>query len=286
MFFLIDKPLWVSSFFVAKKLRKILNTKKVGYLWTLDPLASWCLLIASDGSTKLLSMLEKSEKTYLYKVDISGRTDSYDLWTPVTPVDTSDFQKRSLEDLRVFLISQVEQIPPRYSAIHINGKRAYHLARSNENFILPSRPIFVSSVDIIDFSFPTITIRMRISSWGYIRSFAPLIGEFFWLNSWYITLLRREKIHLSWYDICIDDAQSLENFSPEKPILYETLFPSIPVKEIWHQEYLDLLLGKNLLIDNKEQYKTWQKIFLRYENIFNSLAVVEWDFFLIERNKV
>jgi tRNA pseudouridine55 synthase len=76
-------------------------------------------------------------------------------------------------------LAQKEQIPPKYSALHIDGKRAYELAREDRDFEIPSRAIEVKEIQILHFAPPIFTICLRISSGGYIRSFAPIIGNFF-----------------------------------------------------------------------------------------------------------
>jgi tRNA pseudouridine55 synthase len=87
MFYLIDKPLGITSFDVIRKLRKILNTKKIGHTGTLDPLATGCLLIATEKSTKLIPEVENKEKRYRFSVCLEGYTDSLDLGSPIIPSD-------------------------------------------------------------------------------------------------------------------------------------------------------------------------------------------------------
>lgn len=129
MFYLIDKPLHMTSFDVIRKLRKILNTKKIGHTGTLDPLATGCLLIATENSTKLIPELENTHKRYEFTVQLDGKTASLDLGTEIIPVDIRHIQQKTPETIKIFLESQTQQIPPKYSALHINGKRAYELAR-------------------------------------------------------------------------------------------------------------------------------------------------------------
>lgn len=285
MFYLIDKPLWMSSFDVVRKLRKVLNIRKIGYLWTLDPLASGCLLVATLWSTKLLSLLEKSEKTYLFEVRIDGTSESLDAGTDISPVDITHMQYRTPWELEDFLLSQVSQIPPKYSALHIGGVRAYELAREGKEVVIPSRIIQVWSVEILECSPPHFRIRMRISSGGYVRSFAPIIWEFFGVSWGYISSLRRECIHLAWTNICVHDAQSLDSFSGENPISYQTIFPEIGVVELSEQEYEDILVGKKIQIHDNSHIEWW-KYFLQYSNGFCSLSRVESGFFVVEKNGV
>lgn len=128
MFYLIYKPIGFTSFDVIRKLRRITGIKKMGHTGTLDPHASGCLLIATGDSTKLISRLENSIKRYQFTVDISTTTPSLDLETEATPVN-GIFIDHSNEELIEFLESQKTELPPKYSAIHIDGKRAYELVR-------------------------------------------------------------------------------------------------------------------------------------------------------------
>lgn len=275
----------MSSFDVVRKLRKILNTRKIGYLWTLDPLASGCLLIATEWSTKLLSLLEKSEKTYLFEVRIDGTSESLDSGTTISTVDTSHIQQQTPWELRDFLLSQVSQIPPKYSALHIDGVRAYELARQGRHVDIPSRPIQVKSVEVVDFSPPHFLIRMRISSGGYVRSFALIIGDFFGVVWGYVSSLRRECLHLVSGTLCVNEAQQLDDFSVDKSISYETIFPEIKAIELSEWEYEDILVGKRI---QTQQYPCieWARYFLRYGHEFCSLSRMESGFLVVEKNKV
>jgi tRNA pseudouridine55 synthase len=93
--------------------------KRIGHAGTLDPLASGCLLIATGNSTKLLPLLDESEKTYIFSVRIDGSTPSLDLGTEVTEISMKSYTEKAPAELKEFLLAQTEQIPPRYSALHI-----------------------------------------------------------------------------------------------------------------------------------------------------------------------
>jgi tRNA pseudouridine55 synthase len=93
--------------------------KRIGHAGTLDPLASGCLLIATGNSTKLLPLLDGSEKTYVFSVRIDGSTASLDLGTEVIEHSMTGHTDKSSVDLREFLLKQTSQVPPKYSALHI-----------------------------------------------------------------------------------------------------------------------------------------------------------------------
>ena len=164
MFYLIDKPLGITSFDAIRMLRKRLRIKKMGHSGTLDPLASGCLLIATGNSTKLLPLLEAAEKEYIFTICFDGKSDSLDMGTPLSPVDTSYILCPSDSEIEQYLLSQRSQIPPQYSALHIAGERAYDLARRGEIFDIPKRSIEVKEVEILERTISTITLRMIISS--------------------------------------------------------------------------------------------------------------------------
>jgi tRNA pseudouridine55 synthase len=249
MFYLINKPLWISSFDVIRKLRRITGIKKMGHTGTLDPLAAGCLLIATENSTKLIPLLEKQTKTYIFEVDISLSSDSLDLGTPTTIHDISSIRHRSPEELRDLLLRETSQIPPKYSALHIDGKRAYDLVRTGIDFEIPSRPIEISDVKILDLSLPRIQIQLSISAGGYIRSLAPVIALFFGIHDGgCITRLQRTRIQ----DIDIHDAQDLEYFDVSRCIEYTVLFPQIPLYTLDTSSRADLLNGKNIPLNEDD----------------------------------
>lgn len=287
MFYLIDKPLWISSFDVIRRLRKELNTKKIWHTGTLDPLATWCLLIATDNSTKLIPLLEKLEKSYSFKLCIDWTTPSLDLGTEILYHWMNGIVAHSREELISFLEQQKSQIPPGYSALKIDGVRSYERARRWETIILKERPIHIQEVKINEFSPPYFDVSLRISSGGYIRSLAKSIGEYFGLPGWYITELRRDAIHTTWYSLLVSSAQNLDTFKKENYLPYETLFPSIEMKDIDESIYQQILQWKIIKREGiKWEWKVWQKIFFKYKTISLSLMEYSDTGFVIIRNNV
>ena len=171
MFYLIDKPAGISSFTVIRKIRKILNIKKIGHSGTLDPFATGCLILATGKSTKLIPLLESAKKEYIATIRFDGKTDSYDTETPIVAVPLENFQWKSNTEIEEFLLSQKIQSPPKYSAIHIDGKRSYELARLGKQFQLKERPIEVYEASVLEKDTYELTIRMLVSSGCYMRSF-------------------------------------------------------------------------------------------------------------------
>lgn len=226
-FYLIDKPLWLTSFDVIRKLKKILWTSRIWHAWTLDPLASGLLLVAVGEYTKLLNSILLHDKVYEFSILLDGKSDSYDVWTPVKYISQEDQEKAkksiSLSSLNDFIshnfIGKIMQIPPKYSALKINGKKSLIRAKSWEDFELKAREIEIFSFEILDYSYPHVFCRARVSSWTYIRSLASDMWSFFW--TWgYVGSLRR--IHL--WKINISQAQDLEHFSAENTLSLKEIF--------------------------------------------------------------
>lgn len=286
MFLLIDKPIWLSSFDVIRKLRKTLNTKRMWHAWTLDPLATGCLLVATNNSTKLLPLLEWSDKTYEFTVDISGTSPSLDLGTKVTRSESKEYINKTHEELIEFLLSQTEQIPPQYSALHIDWRRAYELARENIDFTIKPRQIIVKDVRIIECTLPKITLSIRISSGWYIRSFAPIIWQFFGTDWGHITQLKRTIIHTQYANLWTDISLDLEKISHESYLARELLFPHIiaikidgPVlQQLQEWRVIPYIWGYRWII--------WQLYFLDYEDSWSSLVEYREDGYYIVRNNI
>lgn len=201
MFYLVNKPKGKSSFYALKQFRKILGIKKIGHVGTLDPLASGLLLVATGHSTKLIPLLEGQNKTYVFTMRLDGTTESLDLGTEVMPLNEdilSNAQKtvtkKGIEELiKAKFTGEIEQIPPAYSAIWIDGKRAYDLARKWLEVALKSRKTTIFAIKLLQFSFPEVTLQATVSSGTYIRSIARDIWTELWLGG-YITDLQRTEL--------------------------------------------------------------------------------------------
>lgn len=283
MFYLIDKPIGITSFDVIRKLRKVLGTKKIWHTGTLDPLATWLLLIATEKSTKLIPEIDTAKKRYTFTVALDGKSASLDLWTPVDNIDTSSFTERTTRELISYLVSLEEQTPPKYSALHIDGRRAYDLAREGKEFDLKPRKIHIEDVEIHTYiPKKSITISLTISSGGYIRSLAPLIWGFFGLDGGYISSLRRIAIMTPSVLLREKDSISLD----EKdlfPLSYDILFPDTPMISIDDTALLMIQQGKSLELP---WYENGKKYFLKHASGYMSWCYYTDGVFTIIRNDV
>lgn len=257
-FYLIDKPLNISSFDVIRILRKKLNTKKMWHTWTLDPLATGGLLIAVWGYTKLIPYFEKDTKEYEFTINLDWETDSYDLWEEIRFLDDA-LLKKYKKEIKVNNIQKIlekkftwkiTQIPPKYSALKINWKRACDLMREWKDVKIKSREVKIFNIEILDFNYPRLSLKAKVSAWTYIRTIAADLWELLW-TGWYITKLRRTKI----WELDIKLSQELDDFEELKSLNIKELFKN---KEFIHLE-------KDIL----EKLNHWLKIkwsFLKKEN--------------------
>src|SRR5262249_55570749 len=143
----IDKPEGVSSTFITNKLKRILNPKKIGHAGTLDPAASGILPIALGEATKTIEYYETAKKRYRFTIKFGITTDTLDREGKI--IEQNDIMPK-LSDIEKVLprfIGKIKQIPPQFSALKVNGKRAYDLAREGVEFELKEREISIYSLN-------------------------------------------------------------------------------------------------------------------------------------------
>lgn len=206
----INKPLHWTSFrvvnvFRAKLCRK-LNIKKlkVGHAGTLDPLATGIITICTGKKTKLIEEFQKQAKEYIADIRLGATTPSFDLETEVdVEFPTTHITKELIENALHKFIGSIDQIPPIYSAVKVDGKRAYEYARKNENIELKAKKLVIDSIELISCNIPDITIRVVCSKGTYIRALARDIGEA--LNSGaHLTGLVRTRVGNVGLDQCLN----------------------------------------------------------------------------------
>lgn len=193
----VDKPVGCTSHDVVAKCRRALGERRVGHAGTLDPLASGVMLIGVGQATRLLGMLTLDTKSYLADITFGIETNTDDAEgeavntvAPVPQLMDADFTRKALAG---FLVKQM-QVPPAFSAISVNGVRAYKSARAGEAVELPPRPIEVFAADLIAISgsaeAPVWTVAFTVSKGTYIRALARDLGRAV-EGAAHITALRR-----------------------------------------------------------------------------------------------
>jgi len=191
---LIDKPEGWTSFQAVKRLKYALKARKIGHAGTLDPLATGLLIICQGKKTKEIELIQAMPKEYTGMFVLGETTPSFDLETAVDKsFPTNHITDELLAETVTSFLGEQEQTPPLFSAVKVNGKRAYHIARSGGTAELKSKKINISEFEINRIEKNKILFRVVCSKGTYIRSLARDFGNR--LNSGaYLTNLRRTKI--------------------------------------------------------------------------------------------
>ena len=198
--FLVDKPLDWTSFQVVNKLRWVIRKTfkikkiKVGHAGTLDPLATGLLIICVGKKTKEIDTYQGKEKEYTGTITVGGTTASFDLEKEIDQnFPTEHITEEELQAAALKLTGEIEQYPPIFSAVKIDGKRAYESARKGEEVKVKPRQVTVSKFDIDTSEFPKVHFTIVCSKGTYIRSMASDFGKLL-NNGAHLSALRRERI--------------------------------------------------------------------------------------------
>lgn len=204
---LIDKPLEWTSFDVVKKVRNNIRIKKVGHAGTLDPLASGLLILCTGKKTKSIEEYMGQVKEYTGTFTIGSTTPTFDLESEPTNHKVYDhITSEDIEKVRDQFLGEITQTPPIHSAVKVDGKRVYELARKGETVKLKSRQVTVSEFEITKIDLPQIEFRVVCTKGTYIRSLADDFGEELGIGA-HLSRLRRTKIG----NFKVDDAYQLND---------------------------------------------------------------------------
>ena len=209
-----DKPLGWTSFNLVNRVRGVLSRHigvkklKVGHAGTLDPLATGVMILCTGKNTKLIESFQYQTKEYVATIKLGATTPSFDLETEIdaeypTEHITEDLVKETLAKF----IGEIQQIPPTYSAIKINGKRAYEYARKGDDVELKPKTLVIDEIELLDYTMPEIVVRVVCSKGTYIRALARDIGEAL-QSGGHLTALRRTQIG----DIRVENCLQYDDF--------------------------------------------------------------------------
>lgn len=173
----VNKEEDFTSFDVCAKLRGILHIKKIGHTGTLDPKATGVLPVCIGNATKLCDILPDHDKTYIAELLLGQVTDTEDIWGNVLNECEVHLSKEEVISTVLSFIGSYDQIPPMYSALKIDGKKLYELAREGKVVERKPRKITIYSIDILEVNIPTVRFKVSCSKGSYIRSLCRDIGE-------------------------------------------------------------------------------------------------------------
>lgn len=176
---IINKPKGFTSFDVVAKLRGILKTKKIGHTGTLDPDATGVLPVCVGKATKVVELLSDRDKSYLCTLRLGITTDTEDMTGKILTDETNKASSLDEAFVRSAILSfegDYNQIPPMYSALKVNGKKLYELAREGKEIERKARPVFISKIDIKEIKLPEVIMEVTCSKGTYIRTLCADIG--------------------------------------------------------------------------------------------------------------
>lgn len=229
---LVDKPLGWTSFDVVKRVRGAIQRRlhvkkfKVGHAGTLDPLATGMLVICTGKSTRQIDLLQSGEKEYIATLRLGATTPSYDLETEIDAnFPWQHINRENIENILPRFCGQIMQVPPIFSAVKVDGKRAYNLARKGKDVELKAKPLEIKEIELLHCSLPDITLRIVCSKGTYIRALARDIGEALDSGA-HLTALRRTRVGNNKIENALSVDQTIEiiqNCSLEFPDDYQII---------------------------------------------------------------
>lgn len=214
---ILDKPLGWTSFDAVKRVRGALTRRmkikklKVGHAGTLDPLATGVMVICTGRATKRIDELQAGVKEYVATLALGATTPSFDLETEIDATYPTEHITRELVmDTLSRFHGTIQQIPPAFSAVKIDGQRAYKMARNGQTPELKAKTLVIDDIELLDYAQDSITLRIVCSKGTYIRALARDIGEALGSGA-HLTALRRTRVGDFSIDSCmsVDDAAEM-----------------------------------------------------------------------------
>lgn len=242
-FLLVDKTEGNSSFFELNAIKKKFNTKKVGHCGTLDPFATGLLIVGINSYTKLLTLFDNATKTYIGKIKLGIQTDTFDLEGKVINESLpKNIDSKKINDIiEKNFLGKINQIPPKFSAIKVDGKKLLEYAKLNLDVPLKKRVIEIFKFDFKLLNENIIEFKLKVSSGTYIRSIANDIGIALGTYGHLIELRRTEINNINISEINLN-----------KLISSKDLLKHITHIEMNKEQLKDISYGKSIELKNND----------------------------------
>jgi tRNA pseudouridine55 synthase len=246
--FAVDKPVGATSNEIVSRFRKHFGTRRVGHGGTLDPFASGVLVIAVGPFTRLLSLVRDHAKRYRAVIDLGIKTNTYDVTGLVE--SRTDAGAVTSGDVERFFSSRLglsEQVPPKFSAVKVNGHRAYDLARLGTDFDLNSKKVELKSFEVVEFTpgeLATVVVDLLVGPGFYVRSLANDLGE--WLS---VGGTVRELKRTGVGEISLSDVWPVDDISAMKPVPFKKLLPEALIAILELRHIARIMNGASVSID-------------------------------------
>lgn len=248
----LDKPLDMTSTQAVGKCRWLFNAQKAGHAGTLDPLASGVLPIAFGEATKTVPFAQEGDKTYRFTIRWGASTTTQDAEGDITASSDVRPSRDAIEAALPAFVGHVEQVPPQFSAIKVDGERAYDLARSGETVELAARPVRIDALTLLDAPDADLAVfEMRCGKGAYVRSVARDLAALLGAEG-HVAALRRTQvgpfraehaIELAALEDLVHKARALEALLP-----VETALDDIPELAVTEDEAFQLRQGRSIVL--------------------------------------
>jgi tRNA pseudouridine55 synthase len=272
----LDKPYGMTSTQAVGKVRRLLNGQKIGHAGTLDPLATGVLPIALGEATKTIPFAQDADKTYSFTVTWGQQRDTDDAEGQIIATSAHRPTEQDIQAVLPNFIGEIDQLPPLFSAIKVNGARAYDLARAGEIPDLKSRIVFIESLDLLATRPESADFRMVCGKGTYVRSLARDLAEILGTKG-YIGALRREKVGCFAAEnaISLDILEALDYQSArEKALLpLQTVLDDIPALALKMDETARLRSGQVLQFLSRPDFDRLEKAGLGTKEPQTALAL-------------
>ena len=263
---LLNKPSGISSNQALQKAKKILKVSKAGHFGTLDPLAEGLLIIGINSGTKLSKFLLNDEKEYEATIRLGISTDTDDSEGRVITSNNTEISIETLLEILDQFRGEQTQIPPKYSAIKIQGRKLYDYARKGEEIDIQPRKVTIHFLEILEFEYPTLQIKLKVSKGTYIRSIARDLGHKLGVGAHLTKLVRTGQ-----GDFSLINATTFENLNEQKILDLDKVFTETSCIEISSSQLKDLEHGRRPPLTNSNK----GLVILKYANKIAGLARID-----------
>jgi tRNA pseudouridine55 synthase len=243
---LVAKAAGATSHDVVADVRRRRRGVKVGHAGTLDPLATGVLILCVGSTTRLIESIQRMPKTYRTVIRLGARSDTLDADGHVEEVEVSSFPAEvEIRRAVATQIGEIEQVPPEYSALKVNGRRAHELARSGQAVDLAPRTVRIDRIELVSYSWPRLELEIDCGGGTYIRSLARDVGEAVGCGG-LVEALQRTRIG----PFTVEDAVEPMGLTMDslqanlRPAL--DAVPDLPRIELDEPQILDIMQGRSL----------------------------------------
>lgn len=241
----VDKPVGPTSHDVVQKVRRLLETKRVGHAGTLDPLASGVLVLATGRATRLLEYVVGQPKVYLAKIRLGQTSTTYDGEGNVSDPQPVNTRREEIEEALARFRGTIRQIPPMHSAVKKDGRPLYQLARKGQEVERAAREVTIYELEIVTWDSPVLELTVTCSAGTYIRSLAHDLGQELEYGG-YLNGLRRTAVGR----FTLEQSATLDALTRENVLEYlqspDTAVAHLPRLDVSAEAATDLVNGRRI----------------------------------------